>query len=241
MKQWWDVAPLAFSPRQRGRGTCCADQPKKQLVKKHCTHVSQEDLLEFSLLLARVKTEISFFFAHHYAYFNSWMILKTRTSRPAAVTKAAFRSLAAFVVAKAVLLHFCVCDFASFWRKRWTQLDPQLPSQMRNQSFATRGMMVVDLIRFQRVSGSSCPCSCFCFSHSSAVASEIEWIARVWTCFDPLLCLLASPCSLVPFILFRLVGKKQLLRLGYLSASDQFRVRTSSGVRTLRVTLTTPE
>lgn len=23
---------------------------------------------------------------------------------------------------EAVLLHFCVCDFASFWRKRWTQL-----------------------------------------------------------------------------------------------------------------------
>eukprot|EP00434_Breviolum_minutum_P011104 symbB.v1.2.009798.t1/scaffold614.1/size180566/8 len=44
------------------------------------------------------------------------------TSRPAAAAKAALRSLAAFVVAKAVLLHFCVCDFASFWRKRWTQL-----------------------------------------------------------------------------------------------------------------------
>lgn len=122
---------------------------------------------------------------------NSWMILKTRTSRPAAVTKAALRSLAAFVVAKAVLLHFCVCDFASFWRKRWTQLDPQLPSQMRNQSFATRGMMVVDLIRFQRVSGSSCPCSCFCFSHSSAVASEIEWIATSLDMFRPFS---LSPC-----------------------------------------------
>ena len=182
---------MAFSPRQRGRGTCCADQPKKQLVKKHCTQVSQEDLLEFLLLLARVKTEISFFFSHHYAYFNSWMILKARTSRPAAVTKAALRSLAAFIVAKAVLLHFCVCDFASFWRKRWTQLDPQLPSQMRNQSFATRGMMVVDLIRFQRVSGSFCPCSCFCFSHSSAVASEIEWIATSLDMFRPFS---LSPC-----------------------------------------------
>lgn len=196
MKQWWDVAPLAFSPRQRRCGTCCADQPKKQLVKKHCAHVSQQDLLE--------KTEILWFFAHHCAYFNSWMILKTRTSRPAAVTKAALRS-AAFVVAKAVLLHFCVCDFASFWRKRWTQLDPQLPSQMRNQSFATRGMMVVDLIRFQRVSGSSCPCSCFCSSHSSAVASEIEWIATSFDMFRPFS---LSPCFSQFFCIFSgLVGK----------------------------------
>lgn len=140
-----------------------------------------------------------------------------------------------------MLLHFCVCDFASFWRKRWTQLDPQLPSQMRNQSFGTRGMMVVDLIRFQRVSGSSCPCSCFCFSHSSAVASEIAWIATSLDMFRPFS---LSPCFsqfFSSFHSFPSCGKKQLLRLGYLSASDQFRVRTSSGVRTLRVTLTTPE
>lgn len=51
--------------------------------------------------------------------------------------------------------------------------------------------MVVDLIRFQRVSGSSWPCSCFCFSHSSAVASEIEWIA---TSFDMFRSFSLSPC-----------------------------------------------
>lgn len=50
---------------------------------------------------------------------------------------------------KAVLLHFCVCDFASFWRKRWTQLG-YLSASDQFRVRATSGAMMARFYRLQR-------------------------------------------------------------------------------------------
>ena len=62
VKQWWDVAPLAFSPRQRGCGTCCADQPQKQLRNIAPTFLSEICWSFYLYFSGRVKTEIPYFF-----------------------------------------------------------------------------------------------------------------------------------------------------------------------------------
>ncbi|CAK0805543.1 unnamed protein product, partial [Prorocentrum cordatum] len=50
---------------------------------------------------------------------------------------------------EAVLLHFCVCDFVSFWRKRWTQLGYLSASdQFRVRS--SSGAMMARFYRLQR-------------------------------------------------------------------------------------------
>mmetsp|Transcript_13907 Transcript_13907/g.43614 ORF Transcript_13907/g.43614 Transcript_13907/m.43614 type:complete len:881 (-) Transcript_13907:100-2742(-) len=49
----------------------------------------------------------------------------------------------------AVLLHFCVCDFASFWRKRWTQLG-YLSASDQFRVRATSGAMMSRFYRLQR-------------------------------------------------------------------------------------------
>lgn len=50
---------------------------------------------------------------------------------------------------RAVLLHFCVCDFASFWRKRWTQLG-YLSASDQFRVRASAGAMMSRFYRLQR-------------------------------------------------------------------------------------------
>mmetsp|Transcript_70486 Transcript_70486/g.228415 ORF Transcript_70486/g.228415 Transcript_70486/m.228415 type:complete len:897 (-) Transcript_70486:91-2781(-) len=49
----------------------------------------------------------------------------------------------------ALLLHFCVCDFASFWRKRWTQLG-YLSASDQFRVRASSGAMMSRFYRLQR-------------------------------------------------------------------------------------------
>ncbi|CAE7300419.1 unnamed protein product [Symbiodinium sp. CCMP2592] len=47
-----------------------------------------------------------------------------------------------------MLLHFCVCDFASFWRKRWTQLG-YLSASDQFRVRTTSGAMMARFYRLQ--------------------------------------------------------------------------------------------
>jgi len=49
----------------------------------------------------------------------------------------------------AILLHFCVCDFATFWRKRWTQLG-YLSASDQFRVRTTSGAMMARFYRLQR-------------------------------------------------------------------------------------------
>eukprot|EP00927_Polykrikos_kofoidii_P065324 TRINITY_DN61099_c0_g1_i1.p1 TRINITY_DN61099_c0_g1~~TRINITY_DN61099_c0_g1_i1.p1 ORF type:complete len:922 (-),score=124.67 TRINITY_DN61099_c0_g1_i1:195-2960(-) len=49
---------------------------------------------------------------------------------------------------EAVLMHFCVCDFASFWRKRWTQLG-YLSANDLFRVRTTSGAMMARFYRYQ--------------------------------------------------------------------------------------------